>query len=50
MTRLLLVPLVLGCAAMIQPPPTADLSNGVIDATVYLPDAARGFYRSTRFD
>jgi hypothetical protein len=51
MTRLLLVPLVLGCAAMIQPPPpTADLSNGVIDATVYLPDTARGFYRSTRFD
>lgn len=50
MTRLLLVPLVLGCAAMIQPPPAADLSNGVIDATVYLPDAARGFYRSTRFD
>jgi hypothetical protein len=51
MTRLLLVPLLLGCAAMIQPPPpAADLSNGVIDATVYLPDAARGFYRSTRFD
>jgi hypothetical protein len=51
MTRLLVVPLVLGCLAMVQPPPpAADLSNGVVDATVYLPDAARGFYRSTRFD
>jgi hypothetical protein len=51
MTRLLLVPLVLGCLAMVQPPPpAADLSNGVVDATVYLPDPARGFYRSTRFD
>jgi len=31
-------------------PPQAEISNGQIKATVYLPDAQRGFYRSTRFD
>lgn len=30
--------------------PEAVLSNGQIRARVYLPDAERGFYRSTRFD
>ncbi len=30
--------------------PSAELSNGQIKATVYLPDAQKGFYRSTRFD
>ncbi len=30
--------------------PKIKLSNGVLDATVYLPDAQNGFYRGTRFD
>ena len=30
--------------------PTADISNGIINATLYLPDVEKGFYRSTRFD
>lgn len=30
--------------------PDARLSNGSLTAHLYLPDAARGFYRSTRFD
>ena len=30
--------------------PEAHISNGQITATLYLPDAQRGFYRSTRFD
>lgn len=30
--------------------PTANLSNGLIKAKLYLPDAEKGFYRSTRFD
>lgn len=30
--------------------PTANISNGLIDATLYLPDIEKGFYRSTRFD
>ena len=30
--------------------PTALISNGLIEATLYLPDAENGFYRSTRFD
>ena len=31
-------------------PPSVQISNGAITATVYLPDAAAGFYRGTRFD
>jgi hypothetical protein len=30
--------------------PVAEISNGEIKAKVYLPDAQKGFYRSTRFD
>jgi hypothetical protein len=30
--------------------PEAQISNGLIRARVYLPDAQKGFYRSTRFD
>lgn len=30
--------------------PEAQIANGQIRARVYLPDAQRGFYRSTRFD
>ena len=30
--------------------PATELSNGVLRAKVYLPDAKRGFYRGTRFD
>src|SRR3982750_4492644 len=31
-------------------PPSVQISNGAITATVYLPDAEAGFYRGTRFD
>ena len=31
-------------------PPKAEIANGQIRVKVYLPDAANGFYRSTRFD
>jgi hypothetical protein len=31
-------------------PPSAEISNGKIRAKLYLPDAANGFYRGTRFD
>jgi hypothetical protein len=30
--------------------PTAEISNGTLRATVYLPDAKTGYYRGTRFD
>jgi hypothetical protein len=30
--------------------PKAQLSNGELDALVFLPDTAQGYYRSTRFD
>lgn len=31
-------------------PPRTQISNGQITAKVYLPDAEKGYYRSTRFD
>jgi len=31
-------------------PPKAELSNGPLRVRLYLPDAANGFYRATRFD
>lgn len=30
--------------------PSADISNGIIHAKLYLPDQTNGFYRGTRFD
>jgi hypothetical protein len=30
--------------------PTAEISNGLIRAKLYLPDTERGYYRGTRFD
>jgi hypothetical protein len=30
--------------------PQTEISNGILRATVYLPDAEKGFYRGTRFD
>ncbi|MEJ7605866.1 MAG: hypothetical protein WKF37_06285 [Bryobacteraceae bacterium] len=30
--------------------PSASIGNGQIEARLFLPDAARGFYRGTRFD
>lgn len=31
-------------------PPRAEISNGQVKVTLYLPDARTGFYRGTRFD
>ena len=31
-------------------PPVAEISNGLIHAHLYLPDADNGYYRATRFD
>jgi hypothetical protein len=36
--------------AIVADHPTAVITNGLIRATLFLPDAERGFYRSTRFD
>jgi hypothetical protein len=30
--------------------PSLEISNGIIHASLYLPDTARGYYRGTRFD
>lgn len=46
----ILVFLVLSMSANGQKPPQAEITNGVIRANLYLPDAKVGFYRGTRFD
>jgi hypothetical protein len=53
-TTLLALPLVIGFAAAAGPAPEdypkAEISNGLVRARLYLPDAAKGFYAGTRFD
>src|SRR4051812_31996822 len=36
--------------AQMPMPPSVEISNGTITATIHLPDAKAGFYRGTRFD
>ncbi len=38
------------CIASAAEPPQADISNGAINARLYLPDPVNGYYRATRFD
>ncbi len=51
-TLLPLTLLVVGWAGFIAPVdfPSAKISNGLIAAELYLPDASRGYYQGTRFD
>ena len=45
--------LILGAALATAPgaePPSAEISNGIVRAKLYLPDAENGYYRATRFD
>jgi hypothetical protein len=47
------IAVLLGSAAVLLPAsdfPSAEITNGQIQAKVYLPDPHNGFYRSTRFD
>jgi hypothetical protein len=37
-------------ALMAAGPPVAEISNGKISASIYLPDPVNGFYQGTRFD
>jgi hypothetical protein len=40
-----------GCSSLLQANyPKASISNGTVDAVLYLPDARSGYYRATRFD
>lgn len=36
--------------AQVADPPQTQISNGLLTARMYLPDAKNGYYRSTRFD
>jgi hypothetical protein len=42
--------LLFGSILMAADPPKAEISNGQVKATLYLPDANDGYYRGTRFD
>jgi hypothetical protein len=40
-----------GCGSFLQASyPKASISNGKVDAVLYLPDAKNGYYRASRFD
>jgi len=41
---------VLSLPVLAADPPQAEISNGVVRAKLYLPDAQEGYYRATRFD
>lgn len=42
--------LALALAGRAAGPPQVEISNGVVRAQIYLPDATDGYYRATRFD
>src|SRR5690606_11440356 len=44
------VALFTSAGAQEQSPPEATISNGIIQARLYLPDDQHGYYRGTRFD
>jgi hypothetical protein len=49
----LLIPFLSACCALAQPSTAApqwEITNGLVKAKLYLPDAVNGFYRGTRFD
>jgi hypothetical protein len=50
MRPILMLALLAGCAPGVSAQPRTDISNGLLRAAIYLPDTARGYYRSTRFD
>ncbi|PWU12592.1 MAG: hypothetical protein C5B51_00390 [Terriglobia bacterium] len=50
MLRSLFIALVLASCLFAADIPQVDISNGVVRATLYLPDAQNGYYRGTRFD
>jgi len=51
MCRAILVAMTLALSSLIAAdPPQAEISNGTVRAKLYLPDAANGYYRATRFD
>lgn len=51
MVILLILGLVIGCYSVSASDyPEAEISNGIITAKLYLPDAEDGYYQSTRFD
>jgi hypothetical protein len=51
MPRAILIAITLASTSLIAAdPPQAQISNGTVHAKLYLPDAADGYYRATRFD
>ena len=45
-----LIPLLFISATTFVNPPEAEITNGLIHARIYLPDADKGYYRGSRFD
>src|SRR5664279_1659324 len=51
MRRAILIAITLALSTLTAAdPPQAEIANGTVRAKLYLPDAANGYYRATRFD
>ena len=50
MKHILFVILIFSASSIFAQYPQSRISNGIIEANLYLPDAKKGFYRGTRFD
>ena len=51
MRRAILIAITLALSTLTAAdPPQAEITNGTVRAKLYLPDAANGYYRATRFD
>src|SRR5580658_6942149 len=51
MRRTILIAITLAVSVLTAAyPPQAGISSGTLHAKLYLPDAANGYYRATRFD
>jgi hypothetical protein len=50
MRKILFGILIFSASSIFAQYPQTSISNGLIEANLYLPDAKNGFYRGTRFD
>jgi hypothetical protein len=50
MKHIIFIILIFSASSIFAQYPQSRISNGVIEANLYLPDAKKGFYRGTRFD
>ena len=46
----ILLSILINSACQSEEPPQAKITNGILEAHLYLPDAENGYYQAVRFD